>query len=419
MDDPNPGSSDKPVEPRDEQEESPHWQHTMWAMVVVQLVISAAFSMLAPIMPLFLPELGVTAPRQIDLWSGILNASTPFVAAFFSPVWGRLSDRHGRKPMLLRSSLAVCFFAGLMGLSVNVWQFFACRTLMGVFAGFSATAIALVASQVPERRLGYALGWLATGQLVGSLLGPVMGGAVADLSGSNRVPFYLTSLFTLALTLLINVIVHERFSPPAETARRQSRFHGLRLMNSAAGLIPLFFVLLLAQFAVRTVQPLITLYVQDLVGNVAGLATLSGFAFSITGIADLIASPFLGKRSDVIGYRRVLLICLLGATLTSVPQAFVGSYSMFLAERFAMGLFIGGVLPTANALIGRMVSRADRGTIYGLTSSATFLGNSFGPLTGGAVAATIGLRWVFLVPAALLAANLIWVYRTVPEFTDR
>jgi DHA1 family multidrug resistance protein-like MFS transporter len=65
-----------------------------------------------------------------------------------------------------------------------------------------------------------------------------------------------------------------------------------------------------------------------------------------------------------------------------------------------------------------MVSRADRGTVYGLTASASFLGNSMGPLTGGAIAASFGLRWVFLITAALLLANLIWVYFTVPEYVD-
>lgn len=127
----------------------------------------------------------------------------------------------------------------------------------------------------------------------------------------------------------------------------------------------------------------------------------------------------LGKRSDIIGYRKVLLICLLGATLTSAPQIFVGSYWAFVAERFAVGLFIGGILPTANALIGRSVSRENRGTIFGMTASATFLGNSLGPLTGGSVAALLGIRWVFVVTTVLLAANLIWVWFTVSELKEQ
>jgi DHA1 family multidrug resistance protein-like MFS transporter len=184
-------------------------------------------------------------------------------------------------------------------------------------------------------------------------------------------------------------------------------------------LLALFVVLLMAQFSVRTVQPVITVFVQDLIGSPPQLATLAGIAFSVTGLADLVSSPFLGKRSDVIGYRKVLLICLLGATLTSAPQIFVGNYWAFVAERFAVGLFIGGILPTANALIGRSVARENRGTIYGMTASATFLGNSLGPLTGGSVAAGLGIRWVFVVTTVLLAANLVWVWFTVPELQEQ
>jgi MFS transporter, DHA1 family, multidrug resistance protein len=404
--------------PRDEITPASQWQWTLWAMVGIQFIMTMSFSFLSPIMPLFLPELGVTTEVGVDMWSGILNGSTSFVAAFASPLWGRLADSYGRKPMLIRSSCAIAVFTAFMGLSLNVWQFFAARALMGVFAGFSSTAMALVASQVPEQRLGYALGWLSTGQLVGSLVGPVIGGILADLTGSYRIPFYCTSAITFASVFLVWRGVRERFTQPDGARRRRSGLRGLAMMIGAAGILPLFFVLLMAQFSTRAVQPVVTLYVQDLVGPRPDLATLGGLAFSVTGLAGMIAVPLLGKHSDEIGYRRVLLICLIGATLTSLPQAFAGSYWVFTVERFGVGLFIGGILPTANALIGRMVSRSDRGTVYGMTASATFLGNSLGPLTGGAIAASFGLRWVFLITGALLLANLIWVYFTVPEYAD-
>lgn len=391
------------------------WQRPMWAMVGVQFVITVAFSVLTPIMPLFLPDLGVVGEDRIVMWAGVLAAATPLIAAFVSPFWGALADRHGRKPMLLRSGIAIAVFTLLMGLAGNVWQFLLWRALMGAFAGFSAAAIALVASQVPEQKLGYALGWLSTGQLVGGLVGPVVGGVVADIFDSYRVPFYFTAALTFVVVLLVQFGIHENFTKPEKTQARRSMLGSFRMLLKGPALLPLFLVLLLAQFAVRAVQPMVTLFVQDLVGNVAALATLAGAAYSITGLADLMASPFLGKRSDQIGYRRVLLICLLGATLTSAPQAFAHSYWVFLAERFGLGMFIGGILPTANALVGRLVARADRGTVFGLTASATFLGNSLGPLVGGGVGASLGLRWVFVLPAVLLFANLFWVWRTVPE----
>src|ERR1700751_3972078 len=407
------------IDQRDQGEATEQWQRTLWAMVGIQFINTMAFSVLSPIMPLFLPVLGVEAPSSVALWSGILNGVTSFVAAFASPLWGRVADRHGRKLMLLRSSLAIGLFTALMGAAADVWQFFACRALMGVFAGFSSTAIALVASQAPEDRLGYALGWLSTGQLVGSLVGPLIGGFLADATGSYRIPFYCTAATIAVSTGFVWFGVRERFVPTAQAGGGRAFLSGLVAVARSPGLLALFFVLLMAQFGVRTVQPVVTLFVKELLGDRPDLATLSGIAFSITGLANIVATPFLGNKSDKIGYRRVLLIALLGAGLTTLPQAFVGSYWAFTAQRFAVGLFIGGILPTANALVGRLVPREQRGTVYGITASAMFLGNSLGPLSGGAVAAAFGLRWVFLVTAAVLLANLIWVYYRVPEYVDR
>jgi DHA1 family multidrug resistance protein-like MFS transporter len=398
--------------------ETSPWRQTLWAMVGIQFLMTGAFSFLSPIVPLMLPGLGVTSIQGVDIWSGVITGSTSFVAAFAAPVWGRIADKRGRKLSLIRSSCAIAVFTGLMGLSTNVWQFFGARAAMGMFAGFSTAAIALVASQVPERRLGYALGWLSSGQMVGSLVGPVLGGALADLTGSFRTPFYITSAITLLGLLLVWLIVKEDFTPPKEGAKSRSMMSGMRLLLGSASLLALFFVLLMAQLSVRTVQPMVTLFVQDLIDQPGQIATLSGIAFSITGLANLVSAPFLGNRSDVIGYRKVLLICLTGATLTSAPQMFVHSYWLFVVERFAVGLFIGGILPTANALIGRGVAREHRGTIYGMTASATFLGNSLGPLSGGLIAAGFGIRWVFAFTTVLLLANLIWVYLKVPEFKD-
>jgi len=394
------------------------WARLMWVMVGIQFIMSLSFTILSPIMPLFLPELGVTRPSAIDLWAGILNGVTPLVAAFVSPLWGRMADRRGRKQALLRSTFAIGIFTALMGLSFTVWEFFAVRALMGAFAGFSAASIALVATQVPERRLGFALGWLSTGQLVGGLVGPVLGGGIADATGSYRVPFYATAVLTFVAFGLVIVLVKEQRLIPGAGARKQKLSTTLALLLRSGGLLPLFFVLLFATFAVRTVQPVVTLFVQELVGNGPTVATLAGLAFSVTGVADLIASPFLGKRSDVIGYRKVLLIAIAGAALATLPQAFASNYYIFVAERFGVGCFIGGILPTANALVGRMVPGAQRGTVYGMTASAMFLGNSLGPLTGGAIAAVISIRFVFVVTAALLAATWVWVYFTVPEYTD-
>src|SRR5271168_2649690 len=200
------------IKDSDRRQPEAQWQRTLWAMVGIQFVMTMSFSMLTPIMPLFLPVLGVTSASAIALWAGILAGVTSFVAAFASPLWGRVADRRGRKLMLMRSTLAIGAFTALMGIAMNVWQFFAFRALMGAFAGFSSAAIALVASQAPEGRLGFALGWLSTGQPVGSLVRPLIGGAPSDLTGRYRILFYCTSATILMSTGLVWISVRERFT---------------------------------------------------------------------------------------------------------------------------------------------------------------------------------------------------------------
>jgi DHA1 family multidrug resistance protein-like MFS transporter len=390
-------------------EEERNWQVTLWSMVGIQFVMSLALTVIGPILPVFLPQIGVHERAEVEFWSGNLNSCGFLIAAFASPIWGRLGDRHGRKLMVLRSSAAICVFTALMGLSQNVWELFILRASMGAFSGFSSTAIALVASRVPERRLGLALGWLSTAQLMGGLIGPVVGGALADWTGSCRIAFYWTSVLAASALMIAWRIVPEG-SAVVPGKHKKTMLAGYKMLVRTPGLLPLFLILLLAQFAVRAVLPVITIFVQSLVkSGTADVATLAGLAFAITALADLIASPFLGKRSDTIGYRKVLVICLFGAAVMTIPQIFVQHYWLFVVERFGVGIFIGGILPTANALVGRLSPPGDRGLVYGMTASATFLGGFFGPFTGGAVASLLGIRWVFGVTATVLFVNLIWV----------
>jgi len=73
-----------------------NWQRTLFVMMGIQLGMNMGFTVLSPVMPLFLPELGVSSPAQVELWAGVLAAVTPLVAAFASPLWGRVADRRGR-----------------------------------------------------------------------------------------------------------------------------------------------------------------------------------------------------------------------------------------------------------------------------------------------------------------------------------
>jgi len=398
-----------------ESAEPTSWRRGLWAMVAVQFTMSISFNIVSPIMPLFLPDLGVVSPAAVNLWAGVLAAATSAIAVFAAPIWGGLADRYGRKLMVLRSTLGIAIFTATMGIAQNPWQMLALRGGMGLLAGFNSAATVMVASQVPENRLGTAMGWMSTGTLVGSLIGPVIGGGIADLTGSYRLPFFFGGTMCLCAFLVTVFLVKERFTPPSGGKKKASLLAGIAIVGRSRALLSLIVVMLMGQFATHAVQPIFTLHVQDMLGPRPDLATLGGIAFSVTGIAGILAVPFLGRRSDRIGYRTTLLICLAGAALFTAPQALPMGYLAFVAERFGLGLFVGGVLPAANALIGRLTDPAQRGTTYGLISSAYFIGNTMGPLTGGVVAASAGINWVFALTAAMLTANLIWVWLAVPN----
>ena len=390
------------------------WTRTLYMMVAVQFIMSVSLGATSPILPLYLGRFGLVSPAAVDFWSGILSSVNFLVAAIVSPIWGSVADRYGRKVMVLRSSFAICLFSLLMGLAGELWQLVVLRALMGAFSGFSAASVALVATRAPDRKLGYALGWLSTGQLVGGLVGPVVGGGLSDVTGNLRVVFFATAILAAGAGLTAMLGVRDDVAAPRDR-KRPSLGASLEVLFRTPGLMPLFFVLLMAQFGVRSVQPVVTPFVQELTGVVPGLATLAGLAFSITGVADVIFSPWLGRRSDVIGYRKVLLISLVGAALMTFPQAFVSSYWQFLLSRFGLGLFAGGILPTANALVGRRVDPRQRGLAYGATASATFLGSFLGPFTGGTIASAFGIRCVFLLTGSLFVFNIIWILRVIPR----
>jgi len=403
--------------PRDDSpdEESPTWRRSLWAMVAVQFVMSISFNIVAPIMPLYLPDLGVTSAAAVNLWAGVLAAATSCIAVFAAPIWGGLADRHGRKLMVLRSTLGIGLFTLAMAVAQNPWQMLALRGGMGLLAGFNSAATVMVASQVPENRLGSAMSLMTTGTLVGSLIGPVIGGGIADLTGSYRLPFVFGGAICLGAFLVTLFLVPERFTPPTPGKAKASLMAGIAIVARSRALLSLVVVMMMGQFATFAVQPVITLYVQDMLGERPDIATLGGLAFSVSGIAGILAVPLLGRRSDRIGYRTTLLICLAGSALFTLPQALPLGYLAFVAERFGLGLFVAGVLPAANALIARLTDPAQRGTTYGLLSSAYFIGNTMGPVTGGVVAATAGINWVFAMTAAMLLANLVWVWLAVPD----
>src|SRR5713101_7045834 len=216
---------------------SPSWRTSLYVVCVAQATAMLAFGFILPFLPLYLREIGVTPDSAVVFWSGALVTSTGISLAIFSPIWGALADRHGRKLMVLRSMLVGGLIIALMGLVQNVEQFLVLRILQGVFTGTIAAATALVAGIVPRERLAWSMGLLQTSVYVGISAGPVLGGVIAQAVGI-RGTFFVAGAMLAVSGLLVWQFVHEHYMPPT-TARRPGFFKTVRIGLRSPILMPL------------------------------------------------------------------------------------------------------------------------------------------------------------------------------------
>ncbi|MDN5347833.1 MAG: transporter, family, multidrug resistance protein [Clostridia bacterium] len=388
------------------------WRRNLYITTAIQVLSAVTFNIVTPFLPFFIGELGITDRRELAMWAGILPGINALFGGIMSPVWGNLADRFGAKPMIIRCTACIAIVNILTSFVTNIYSLLALRILLGIFGGFSVAALSLVTKQTPEHRLGFALGWLQTGMVLGVVIGPIIGGFLADLLPYRKV--FLTAGLIAIISVVLGIgFVHEDFHPaPRQAKEKRGLFH---IFSWPLIIWVMFTVIFLSQFAVRGIEPLMPLYIKQLEGNAPALNTLTGTVVAVIGVAQVITVTVLGRYANTWGYKRSLLICLAGAAVFALPQAFATQAWQLIILRFCQGLFIGGMIPMANSLIALFTPPEKRGSVYGLTSSAFFFGNFLGPLIGGFQAALLGIRSIFYLATGLLMLNFLWVLKEVRE----
>ena len=371
------------------------------------------FSFVLPFLPLYLKEIGVTPDSAVVFWSGVLVTSTGISLAIFSPIWGAVADRRGRKLMVLRAMFVGGLIIALMGLAQNVGELLVLRILTGVFTGTIAASTALVASIVPRERIAYSMGLLQTSVYVGISAGPVLGGVVAQVVGI-RGSFFVAGAMLAIAGVFTWLFVHEHFPPPT-TVRRPGFIQSLGRGLRSRTLMPLIVTLLLVQLSSATVLPILSLFVQHLSGPGDPVKLYAGLAFGATAVFSALAAISYGRIVDRSGYRRILIFGCFGAAAFFLPQAFAQNIGQFLLLRAGLGTFFGVLIPATNAIVGLVTPPELRGSAYGLTNSGTAVGTAIGPLMGATIAAAFGYPAVFIVTAFVLAVLGLWVIALVQE----
>ncbi|MBL0388890.1 MFS transporter [Tumebacillus sp. ITR2] len=400
------------------------WKRNLLVLWFANFTVMAGMSLVMPFLPLYIKDLGVTDPEELTKWAGLVFSATFMASAIFAPIWGALSDKTGRKVMLLRSSLGMAVVMALMGFTTDVTQLFFLRLAMGVVSGFIPAAVSLMATNTPKEHVGYALGTLATGGVSGQIIGPLMGGVLANFLGFRHV-FLVTAGLLLTATLIVFLLVKEEFKVPAKkadvaanglTPAKKSRLGGLVTeIRKLKPVWPMFVVAFLITFSMMMIDPLMSVYVSQLSPNSQNVALLAGMVTASTGLANILFSPRLGKLGDRIGYKRVLLLALCGAALMYLPQAFVTAPWQLMICRFGLGMCMGGLMPQVNSLLRSVAPTEMQGRIFGYSTSAMFIGNLCGPNVGGYIGGHFGISTLFFVSCTFLLVNAVWLRFVVPD----
>jgi DHA1 family multidrug resistance protein-like MFS transporter len=395
------------------------WKRNLYVLWVAELVAIAGFGVFSPFLPYYIQELGVRDLRAVELWSGALFASQAVAMAIFSPIWGALADRYGRKLMVERAMFGGSVVLASMGFVHNVQQLLLLRVLQGALTGTVAAATTLVASTTPRERSGYALGLLQMAVWGGASVGPLIGGLVADAWG-YRAAFWVTGALLFLAGLTVWRFVEEKREPKALTDGAGEGFwDGLKAVARYRPLLPLYGIELLVRTGSSLLSPLLALFIQSLVPGSTRVASITGLISGAAAAASAVGALTIGRASDRAGYGRVLVVCLGGAALVYLPHYFVSSPWQLLALQVALGVVVSGMLASFSALLANLSPEGLHGAVYGLDASVSSMANAIGPMLGASLATSAGLRVPFLVAASAfaLATGVAWLW--LPKVANR
>ena len=384
------------------------WKRTVYISLVCVFCTAFGVSQLAPILPLYFHDLGVQTPEAMSLWSGLATGATYIIVCLAAPFWGRIADKKGRKITLIRSSFGMALCNVLIAFQTTPEGVVLIRLVQGLVSGFYSASITLIASESPIERTGWALGLLASANLAGSLIGPLLGGYIADTVGIRNDFIIVGTLMGLA-GVLATIFIHENYVPqpnPEKLSIRKLK-EQIPEFNSIVALCVASFIYAIC---IMSLQPVISVYIKGIVpSDTENLAFIAGAVFSAMGIAQLMSSSPLGKLVDKIGPRKVLVVSLIYVGILNIPQAYVSDVYQLAIIRFLQGFGLGGMLPALNTYLSSKTPREFTGQVFSYNQSCLFFGYFLGSVGGASLMAWLGFTTLFWVSGGLFIISALWI----------
>ena len=386
--------------------EKPIWKKNLFVLSIAVFIAGIAFSEIMPFLSLYINTLGNFSHQQLNFWSGIVYSGTFIVSAVVSPWWGKLADKKGRKPMILRAGIGMSVVIACMGLVQNVWQLLLLRMLQGVFAGFISNSNALVATETPKTNSGQALGTIASATTAGTLLGPLVGGALTSIF-SYRITFMITGGLLLLCSILVLFFVHEDDFKPV-TAKKLDKASGvIKSLRSPHLIFCLLLTTLIIQAANNSINPIVSLYVRQLLNGHDNVVFISGVIAALPGIATFLVASRFGALGDKIGTHKIIVAGFIAASIFFFLTAFVRNTVELGILRFLVGFSDACLFPQVQTMLTKNSPAAVTGRIFSWNQSAMYIGNIVGPLLGSFVSGMFNYSMVFIVTTVIVLINLL------------
>lgn len=382
---------------------------TLRLLVVIQLVSMGAMEMSGPFWPLQIQKLlGAANAQYTGLLSSLVYAGPMMAAMILTPMWGRLGDRTGHKPMIIRALLALAVCQALAAITFDPWLLVAIRVAQGALAGFIAAAQAYALACCGDSGRWHILARLQSATAVGSLAGPVLGGWLMDISGFALLCYSATAVCLSCAVISVFLPSDAPRSRPARTSAPAALPKGW--LGAMLGII------VLIQAAKMMPQPFYALYVADVL---QAPAWLIGASYAASALTLAVSAPLWGRLFDRHQPAHTLRIiewvtwsCALTLAFTAMANEWLG----FLASRLLWGVWQGALLPVAYTLIANTVAPSQQGFALGMGNSAAKAGALCGALMGGIGMGMVGLAHSFWLVALTYALAALGI-RAIRSFT--
>ena len=376
------------------------------------LVVMLGFGLVIPIIPYYMEAFGAGGTEL-----GLLVASYAVMRLIFGPVWGSLSDRIGRKPVLMIGIFGYGVTMVLFGLATELWMLFAARILAGILSSAtSPTTMAYIGDSTSEEERGRGMGVLGAAIGIGTILGPGVGGLLAV--NSLAMPFFLAGGMSFLALLLVWWLLPESLPAAArQAAKQQARPSPATLANVLAGPMgALFFMAFLIAFATTSLFSIFGLYALE---KFAFGPELVGGILMVVGLVSAVAQGVLvGPATKQWGELAVIGVTCVATAAGFALIALSSTALTFLAAVAFFTLATALLTPTVAALTSKRTT-FEQGVTMGISNAYTSLGRIIGPLLAG-VALDVAFELpMFLAAGVMLAgglAGMLWL-RERPSLT--